>query len=285
MSKKLLDFRKKIDALDNKIHEALLQRVEIVEKIAELKRSESLDFVQPSREAQMIRRVLSQHKSTLPQAAIVRIWRELVGAMSMKQTGLKVAVCLENDNIKIWDYARSYFGSVVPMQKVSDPIMAIASVREDDVSFAVLPWPHDYEGQSWWAHLLCQESDIRIVGALPYGNIKGELSDPDNKAVIISKVKFEPSGEDHSFIALDIDQNVSRGRIVDALKELGFEPLGITSDLQRGAQGNSVHLVEVNDYLDAGDDRLARLAEKFDEQFARCAVLGGYPVPPVYTDA
>ena len=282
MSKKLEDIRKKIDALDNTIHDALMERAEIINQIIEIKRKEKLEFIQPAREAQVIRRLLVRHEGILPPAAVVRIWRELVGAASLLQTGLKVSVFAPPENMILWDHAKAYFGSVVTMQKLSSPLVAIASVREGESSFAVLPWPHDEEENPWWTYVLNQETDIKIVGALPYGSIEGQLNDTRSKALVVSKINFSSSGDDHSFMALEIDQNVSRGRIVDLLKDQGFEPLGITSNTQVGAPGHTMHLVELNDYIQADDKRLAKFMEKFEESSVRCRVLGGYPVPPVY---
>jgi chorismate mutase/prephenate dehydratase len=281
MSKKLQEIRKKIDELDNKIHDVLMQRAELIEDIAAEKRKKNLQFVHPAREAQMIRRLMARHEGALPEAAIVRIWRELVGAVSLLQTGLKVSVYAEGENPLLWDYAKSYFGSVVTMQRLSSPLTAISSVREGESSFAVLPWPRDDEENAWWTYLL-YEQDLKIVCALPYGQIEGDTSDPLNRGLVVSKINFDDSGEDHSFIALEVDQSVSRGRIVSVLQELGFDVLGITTKSRAGAVGHSMHLIEVDDYLDQQDERLEKFRAKFDEQEGRCAALGGYPVPPVY---
>lgn len=77
-SKELDEIRKKIDELDTRIHDTLKERAELVLKIGEEKRKNNIEIVQPAREAQMIRRLLSKHKGALPEMAVVRIWRELV---------------------------------------------------------------------------------------------------------------------------------------------------------------------------------------------------------------
>lgn len=282
MSKKLKDIRKKIDALDHKIHDTLMQRAELIDDIAEEKRRNNLQFVHPAREAQMIRRLLERHKGILPEAAIVRIWRELVGAVSLLQTGLKVTVAAPEGNTLIWDHSKAYFGSVVSMQKISSPLVALSSVREDESSFAVLPWPQDNEQPSWWTYLMDPDSEIKIVCAFPYGTVEGSPEDLANKALVISKINFDPSGVDHSFIALEIDRSVSRGRIVDVLKDLSFEPLSITSITNSDAEGHSMHLIEVDDFLSDDDPRLEEFSQKFEEFQIRVKALGGYPVPPEF---
>ncbi len=283
MSKKLDQIRKKIDALDHRIHDTLMERAALIMEVAAEKKKSNLPFVQPAREAQMIRRLLARHTGNLPAAAVVRIWRELVGAVSLMQTGLKVAVTMDEGDNLLWDLAKSYFGSVVPMQRSSSPLAAIALVRENEASFSVLPWPRDEEGDIWWPTLFNQEnSEIKIVGALPYGWGKDQALSWEDKGLIISKIGFQESGEDHSFIVVQIDQEVSRGRIVDALRDLSFDPLSVFTKSGYQGTSSSLHLIELNDFVADGDERLAKITRKFEEYAAICMVLGGYPVPPVY---
>jgi chorismate mutase-like protein len=280
MSKKLEEIRRQIDALDDKIHDVLMERAELIVGIAEEKRKNNMQFVQPAREAVMIRRLLTRHHGALPQAAIVRIWRELVGAVSLLQTGLKVSVCVDNGNIAPWDMAKNYFGSVVPMQKASNALLAVSTVRENESSFAVLPWPSDQEQNPWWVHLFFQDEKMRIVCALPYGSEEGVSRDVNDRALVISKIDFTASGSDHSFIVIEAEHSVSRARIVEAMEALKLKPLSLNTKAQPG--GNTLHLVEVDDYFTDDDKRLDQIRKRFEGYYMRCAVLGGYPVPPVY---
>lgn len=287
MSKKLDDLRRKIDSLDDKIHDVLMERAALIVDIAEEKRKENMQFVQPAREAVMIRRLLKRHIGALPPRAVVRIWRELVGAVSLMQTGLKVSVSMEQGEVTLWEMAKDYFGSVVPMQKSSSPLSAIASVREGESSFAVLPWPHESEENPWWTYLFNQRDGekMKIVCALPYGSREGEITCSSDKGLVVSKIDFIASGEDHSFIAIDVDRSVSRARIVDALKKLDFEPLSLHTMSRPDAGGRSMHMVEIDDYLPEGDKHLKLIADQFEGQNARCVAIGGYPVPPVYKNS
>jgi chorismate mutase / prephenate dehydratase len=281
MSKKLEDIRKKIDTLDDRIHDTLMERAALIMDIAEEKRKSNLHFVHPAREAQMIRRLLARHEGALPGAAIVRIWRELVGAVSLMQTGLKISVT--ETNPAFWDMARNYFGSVVSMQKSTNPLHALGSVREDESYFAVLPWPQDGDSNPWWMYLFTQAKSehMKIVCALPYGTTEAETVMPESRALVVSKTDFASSGKDCSFIAFELDKGVSRTRIVDVLKGVKLNTLTLYS--KSDAQGtSSFHLAEVDDYIGEGDARLGEISAKFDNTLMRIAVVGGYPVPPVY---
>lgn len=283
MSKALKTIRQKIDSLDNQIHDVLMTRAGLIDQVVAEKRKQNLPFVHPAREAQMIRRLLARHDGSLPEAAIVRIWRELVGAVSLMQTGLRVSVCIdEGDDPFLWEMARNYFGSVVPMHKLSNALLAVGSVREDESSFAVLPWPRDDEKTPWWVHLYNQDYDLKIVCALPYGFTAEPGKNRPDGGLVISKTDFMPSGDDHSFLVLDVNVDVSRARIVDVLGQAGIEPLSIITHAHIPGE-RSLHLIEVKDYVVEGDSRLSVLADGFEEGDMRCTPLGGYPVPPVYT--
>jgi chorismate mutase len=282
MSEKLKDIRKKIDQLDNQIHDLLMERADLIVGVTEEKRKNNIPVVQPAREAQMVRRLLERHRGPLPEAAIIGIWRELVGAVSLLQTGLKVSVSPEPF---CWDMAKNYFGSVLPMVRAANTMMAIAALRENDSNFAVLPWPQDGEQTPWWPFLINQKEDrMRIVSALPFGSYAKQFGTIKDRSLIISKTDFAPSGDDHSFLALEIDPLVSRGKIVDVFKAAGLELL--TLNTRSGAQtgGKSLHFIEVNNYVSENDSQLGMIEEKFADAGAKCVALGGYPVPPVYKE-
>jgi chorismate mutase-like protein len=159
MSAKLDDIRKKIDSLDNQIHDLLMERADLIMGVTEEKKKNNIPVVQPAREAVMIRRLLGRHRGPLPEAAIVGIWRELVGAVSLLQTGLKVAVSSAPTEAYCWDMAKNYFGTVLPMTKGMNSLMAVSSVRENESNFAVVPWPQDGEKAPWWPFLMNQKDE------------------------------------------------------------------------------------------------------------------------------
>lgn len=283
MSETLAEIRKKIDTLDDRIHDLLMERADLIVGVTEEKKKNNIPVVQPAREAMMIRRLLNRHRGPLPEATIVGIWRELVGAVSLLQTGLKVSVSPEN---YCWDGAKNYFGSVLPMVRATNTMMAIASLREGDANFAVLPWPHDGEQNAWWPFLVNQKEDrMRIVSALPYGSAEKQFNTIQDRALVVSRTNFSASGEDHSFLALEIAPSVSRARIVDVFKSAGLELLTLNTRTGEGTGGKSLHFIEVNNYVGEDDAQRAAVEEKFADAGARCVALGGYPVPPVFKNA
>lgn len=287
MSQSLEDIRREIDALDHQVHDLLMRRAELIVKVIEAKRKNNMHTVQPEREAMMIRRLLGRHSGVLPREAIARIWRELVGAVSLVQTNLKATVTVPDNSkgLLYWDMAKDYFSSVLPMQKSESPLSALAAVREGEATFAVVPWPEVEEDKPWWSFLMGEEGEapMRIMARLPFGDRSKTNISPDHQALVVGKIKFEPSGDDRSFLALDLDHSVSRTRIVDRSKQMGLTPRSLYSMRAKG-NGNTLHLLEVEGYVAQNDPKLSELLEKLEYPEGRCICLGGYPTPPVYED-
>ncbi len=285
MVKTVDEIRRQIDSMDDKIHDLLMKRAALVQRIGQEKHKNNVQIIQPDRETVMIRRLLARHEGLLPKEAVVRIWRELVGAVSLLQTGIKVAVTVPEDpsGLLHWDMAKDYFSSVLPMQKVTNPLGVVAMVREGEATFGVLPWPEDTDKAPWWYYLADDlgEKPMRIVGRVPLGDRNHEAPDSRNQALVVARLSFEESGEDRSFLALILEKPVSRSLIVEKAKALNLTARSLHSFK---GEGLMAHLLEVDDFMAADDKRLKELLDSLDSLEGRCVYLGGYPVPPVYED-
>ncbi|MEM9468678.1 MAG: chorismate mutase [Pseudomonadota bacterium] len=281
-SEELDDIRQQIDALDTRIHDTLKERAELVLKIGEAKRKNNIEIVQPAREARMIRRLLSKHKGVLPEMAVVRIWRELVGAVSLLQTGLKVVVANDEDHPEYWDLAKDYFGSSLPMSRSPTNLTAIAAVRDGSANFAVLPWPKDYDEKPWWDYLGSDTNEaIQIIVRLPHGD-EPERPNPDYRALIVAKAGFDDSDDDHSFMIIDCEDKVSRARIADKAEEIGLKPLSISTKHTNDDQDHR-HLLEVKGYVVQDNSKISELKKALGDEGIDITCIGGYPVPCTYS--
>ena len=97
--KALADVRKEIDAIDDAMQDLLQKRTELVVEVAEAKaRAASAagkgSFVafRPGREAEVIRRLAERHKGALPLRVLIRLWREIMAAMTRIQGPFRVDV-------------------------------------------------------------------------------------------------------------------------------------------------------------------------------------------------
>jgi hypothetical protein len=263
-----------------------VERAELVLKIGEEKRKNNIEVVQPAREARMIRNLLAKKSGVLPEMAVVRIWRELVGAVSLLQTGLKVTVATENDCPEYWDLAKDYFGSCLPMTRSASPLSAVNAVRDGRATFAVVPYPNEGAEEPteslWWENLNVGSDDqLSIIVRLPHGDDPNNKN-PDYRALVVAKSGFDDSDEDHSFIFIQSDHSISRGKIVELAEKSGLKPIGISSkSLSDGCQTRN-HLLEVDGYHRDNCKHIKSFVELFEEDTV-ISCVGGYPVPPVYS--
>lgn len=284
MSKALDDLRHRIDSLDDRIHDLLIERAAVVAEIGAEKKRAGAPTIQPAREFRVVRRLLGRHRGALPAAALVRIWRELVGSAGMLQADLRAVICIANEKSQsLWDMARDYFGSTIPAQRVSNPLTAIAQVREGECSFAVLPWLEDGDENPWWSYLDGDDAGglpLRIVVRLPFGDRAGQTPDPAHLGLIVARAAFEETGEDRSFLLIDADHSLSRARIVSVAKDSGFSPLSVHSRRSGGPNAPARHLLEIDGF--ARPEQIEIFEKKLEDGAARCLCIGGYPVPPLF---
>lgn len=285
-SEKLDEIRQKIDALDTRLHDTLVERAELVLKIGEEKRKNNIEVVQPAREARMIRRLLAKENGVLPEMAVVRIWRELVGAVSLLQTGLKVVVAESEEHPEYWDLAKDYFGSCLPMSRAASSLSALNAVRDGRATFAVVSYPHDgpdsEEEKPWWECLdVGTTGQMSISVRLPHGDDPNNLN-PDYRALVVAKTGFDSSDDDNSFIYIECDPSISRGKLISMFEENGVKAISLSSKRVTDNSDRRKHLLEVKGYWQDKSPEIKKISEKFDDQTI-IACVGGYPVPPVYS--
>ncbi len=278
--------RQQIDALDTRIHDTLVERAELVLRIGEEKRKSNIDVVQPAREARMIRELLSKHKGALPEMAVVRIWRELVGAVSLLQTGLKVVVAEFEDRLEYWDLAKDYFGSCLPMSRMASPLSAINAVRDGRATFAVVPYPNDgpdsEDDKPWWNYLDAgTENSLSIIVRLPHGD-DPHNKNPDYRALVVARTGFDSSDDDHSFLYIECDPSISRGKIASMAEQNGFKPVSLSSKHTDKGNDARKHLLEVVGYWRDEMVDVKNFSSLLGEG-GHVFCVGGYPVPAVYS--
>ena len=166
------DLRAEIDAIDDSLHDLLMRRAGLAGDIARLKAKAPVGasgpLFRPGREAAIVRRILARHKGPFPPAALVRIWREVIGALLRLQGPLTVATAATGLN----ELARDHFGTVATVRAQATPFAAIRAVSAARATVAVVPWPATSDSERpWWLALAKTPSGKngapRVVAALP----------------------------------------------------------------------------------------------------------------------
>jgi chorismate mutase len=221
----LLTLRARLDELDGKIHDLLMDRAQVVESVA---RSGKTAAFRPGREAAILRRLLARHSGKLPPQTLVRMWRELLAGTTAMQTAVTVAVFDPTLGDTLQALAREHFGFLTPVTVQPSARAALQEVRTGKASVAVLPFPT--ETAAWWAALTEAAPRLHIIARLPFwaGRPAGV---PCADALVIGTTAPDASGSDRSFVAApDLAALADGGLILHATHGTVAEVEGMVAD-------------------------------------------------------
>jgi chorismate mutase len=272
----LEELRRRLDAIDDRLQDLLIERLEIVSRVAAEKRDGGVPSHVPAREAQILRRLAARRGGAFPVGPLLRIWRELLGATTRAQGPFAVGVYAPPDAAGIWDLARDHYGSHAPMTAYPTTFQVIRAVTDRRVAVGVLPMPQDGDSDPWWVHLLSPDADApRVIGRLPFGP-RGNARSTDGDALAIGYGSQAPSGTDRALFATENAVDISHSRFAGALSALGMTCTFITSC---GQGGSTNTLIEIDEFVTLSDPRLERLRERLSGDLLRLLMVGSYAVP------
>lgn len=267
----LARLRAELDAMDDKIHDLLMHRATVIERVKR-EAGKTGPKIRPGREASMLRRLLARHKGALPPQTIMRFWREMFAAALIIEGGQTVAVCSGDENADLAALAREHFGPLTPVRKHRHPAQALADIERGTAQVAVLPPPGDEPDGGWWTALMGTRNPLSVIGKLPFWTQRPEGT-PVGEAYVAAAMRPDPSGADRGLIALELAADISRTRITGNLTQAGFAPGAIW--LRRISDAEMLALVEVDGLVDDDDPRL----ELISGLLAPPSVIGGFAIP------
>lgn len=276
ISSDLSDLRGHIDEIDDRIHDLLIARAEIVAQVAATKRGGDVAFYQPGREAQILRRLAARHHGVLPIAPVIRIWRELLAATVRLETPFAVAVFVPAEAQGFWDLARDHYGSYAPMSAYGSIGQVIRAVTEGQAAVGILPMPEEGDADPWWRHLLSQNDNApRVVARLPFG-VRGNARRDGSDAFVIGRGAQQETGADRTLFVTESAAGISRARFLRLLIASGLTCTFLASwEHPAGA----LNLVEVDGFAPFGDPRLLDFRAHLGGALHRLLSFGGYAVP------
>src|SRR2546423_8181904 len=111
----LAELRRDIDRIDGTMHDLLMERGEIIDRLIAAKQTqESGSAFRPAREADMMRRLVDRHKGILPLETVESIWRVIIATFTYVQAPFSVHADLSAGDAHMRDSARFHFGFTVP---------------------------------------------------------------------------------------------------------------------------------------------------------------------------
>jgi chorismate mutase/prephenate dehydratase len=264
--------RRRLDAIDDRLHDLLRERAEIVALVAASKQSGRLAAYHPGREAEIIRRLAARPPGRFPLAALVRIWREMLAATVRQQGPFAVAVFAPGG---VWDLARDHYGSSTPIAAHDSARRVIRAVADGAAAVGVLPMPDPGDADPWWRHLMSPDETMpRVVARLPFGprgNARG-----DGDALVIGFAMPEETGADRTLFAVATAAEIGRARLLAILAEQNLAGAWLAACREAG---DDLALIEFDGLVPASDPRLDGFAARCGKALRRPVPLGSYAVP------
>ncbi len=269
------DLRREIDRVDEAIHDAIMRRADIVARVGRAKKTNGHGSFQPSREAEILRRLVARHTGPLPKASLVHVWRELFGAMLRLQGPFSVAVIGSAPGL--WTLAHDHFGGQTTIATVDSAGAVLRAVGDVQAQAGVLPVPRQDDRDPWWRQLLTPKMP-RVVARLPFGPPQLLRGGPVEAFVVNGGVPAK-SGNDRSLVVFETAGMVSQSGLVAALKGVELQIVGALAWRDDRPAAPWLHLVEIEGFVTEQDPRLAGLRKLQSEAIRQRWSLGAYAVP------
>ncbi len=183
---KLARIRERIDEIDNHLVQLISNRAALAAEIANIKKNDGADavFYRPEREAQILKRVISENKGPLSNEAIAILFRELMSACLALEQQLKVAF-LGPEGTFTHTAALRHFGHSVQTVALSGIDQVFHQVESRACQYGVVPVENSIEGMINHTLDLLINSSLKISGEVEL-RIHQQLM---SKAASIDKIK------------------------------------------------------------------------------------------------
>jgi chorismate mutase/prephenate dehydratase len=256
----------RLDAIDEKIHDLLIERAALAEK---------LPVASPAQQAMSLRRLVARHKGKLALSGLVGIWREVLA--SMPGAAPSAHVFAGNQTAFYRDLARAYFGSAASIEGHPSASAVIHACAGDPAAVGLVPPPDSDENQRpWWAQLTPSgQAGPRVIARLPLM----ETSETQAIAYAIGTLEQEPTGDDTSMIILEANADLSRTKLQSLIRQAGFEAQLVAVGRDSPRSASRLHLLEIAGFVARDDSRLGSLLEQAGDAIVRLVSVGGYADP------
>jgi len=225
----LSDLRGEIDRIDSEMHELLMRRGDIIDRLIAVKaRQGGGSAFRPGREADMMREIASRHHGRLPLDTVESIWRVIISTFTYVQSNYSVHADLSGGDSAMRDSARFHFGFTVPLVGHPTPGAVITAVgasgrkgtENGGGDLGMIRAGFHAEDARWWERLAAADAP-KIIARLPF------VERPDHPAgtpvFIISNPLAEAAAKD---VAVFSAQGAGPAPDVSGWTALGCDTLG-----------------------------------------------------------
>lgn len=260
--------RQEIDAIDSQLLGLFEKRMQVVNRVGNLKKShQEKFFIRSNREADMIKDLLKR-VSLFPKSAIMAIWRKIIVAANMHEQPLKIGLC-ESENLDLCKgLTREYYSSSVPIDVFEDGATAIQALKDDVVKIGVFALPNAVNNADWWVDLAQNMGDgadaLKVFARIPF------YESDDEVFVAVAAKKAEQSSEDNSLVYIEVADGALESQVLLAFDDAGFSDVRVLKSAVVG--DNLAYLLEIDGFYigDAFKDLVVGSVVK---------VIGHYALP------
>lgn len=166
--KRLTELRAKIDAVDESIHNLLMQRSSVIDELIQVKGAATQKGAafRPGREASMMQTIAARHSGTIPLDMVIHIWRDIISTFTWLQANYSVNLSNKGDAALVRDMARFQFGFSVPFNAHENATSALQATANAGNALTVLA----LEGQGCWWQNIGGPEGLAIMARLPVIN-------------------------------------------------------------------------------------------------------------------
>ena len=164
----LADLRGEIDRIDEQMHELLMERSQIIDRLIAVKKTEETGSAfRPAREADMMRRLVRRHRGNLPLDTVESIWRVIIATFTYVQAPFAVHADLSAGDALMRDSARFHFGFTVPFVPHMGAASVVEAVTESKGDLGLVPAFAVAGSGPWWTALEFAAAP-KIIARLPF---------------------------------------------------------------------------------------------------------------------
>ena len=164
----LADQRHEIDRIDTAMHELLIERSQIIDRLIAVKKTEETGSAfRPAREAEMMRRLVRNHRGNLPLDTVESIWRVIISTFTYVQAPFAIHADLSAGDALMRDSARFHFGFTVPFVPHMGAASVVEAVTESKGDLGLVPAFATSGAGPWWVALEFASAP-KIIARLPF---------------------------------------------------------------------------------------------------------------------
>jgi chorismate mutase len=220
------DLRLEIDRIDAAMHELLMERGRIIDRLIEIKaRQGGGSAFRPAREAAMMRALVHRHRGLLPLDTVEGVWRIIISTFTYMQSPYSVHVDVSRGDAAMRDSARFHFGFTVPCVPhlgAADVIEAVAGSTGDLGMFAL---DGGLRADAWWTRLTPAAAP-KVIARLPF--VERNDHPAGMPVFVISRPLADAAARDVVLEAISLDR--WKPDYPHALSVLGAEIVGSAAD-------------------------------------------------------